>query len=313
MKNLLRRFVLSLCSIGFVSPSSYAVNSIDTISIIEKTIACDDCVDWQFVGMCFWLKCSLFSCDVEESPKIHQFLPDLVVATHTSSDSPLGDVQGLNNVNPANLTNKDETQSELETYVDFKHAEVLGNPAVLFFNALSNTDWFCASGVDVPYFPYFLSSLDNSWSDPSLENFFPQAIFGFPKIKTNLPLGYWAPVYPRCGWGVHPYDAINGAVAAHRAAAITTSNLAPHIYIQPGTNCGNRCWGPSAVTEGNTNNHKFQMIFPKTANSGMAMGGSAAWANGKNVDGDEGYAWSLWRPYTCCKKKGQVFLFSIDW
>lgn len=314
MNRFIRVLAISFSLSLTLSPASHAVDSIDGVSIVEKTIACDECVDWQFVGMCFWLKCSFFSCDVEESPKIHQFVPDLVVATHTSSDSPLGDVRNINNVRPANLTNKDEKQSELETYVDFKHAEVLGNPTILIFNALaSSTDWFCASGVDIPYFPYFLSGIDDSWSDPGLENFFPQAILGFPKIKTNLPLGYWAPVYPRCGWGNHPYDAINGAVAAHRAAAVTTSNFAPHIYIQPGTNCGNRCWGPSAVTEGNSSNHKFQMIFPKASTNGRAMGGSASWANGKNVDGDEGYAWSLWRPYTCCKRKGQWFLFSVDW
>jgi integrating conjugative element protein (TIGR03756 family) len=298
--------------IGFLSPPARAVDFISSVAIVEKTVGCTDCMDWKFVGMCFWLKCKLFDCDIEESPKISQFVPDLVVATHTSKDSPLGDVKSLNPVKNANLTNKLQQAEDLETNVDFKHAEVLGNPAALVFNALASSDWFCASGVKVPYFPYFLSGLDKSWRDSGVEHFFPQSILGFPKIKTNWPLGYWAPVYPRCGWGLHPYDAINGAVAAHRAAVITTSALAPHIYIQAGTDCGSRCWGPSTVTEGNIRNHKFQMLFPKTANRGMVMGGDASWANGKNVDGEEGYAWTLWRPYTCCKRKGS-FLFSVDW
>ncbi|EPJ5295846.1 TraU family protein, partial [Pseudomonas aeruginosa] len=28
------------------------------------------------------------------------------------------------------------------------------------------------------------------------------------------------------------------------------------------------------------------------------------------VDGD--YAWALWRPYSCCQRKGQIFLGSTD-
>ena len=25
------------------------------------------------------------------------------------------------------------------------------------------------------------------------------------------------------------------------------------------------------------------------------------------------YVWTLWRPYQCCRRRGQVFLYSIDW
>lgn len=301
--------------VSLISLRSLAVDSINGFEIAETTIACEDCVDWKVVGACFWLKCTLFSCKVKESPKIHQYNPDLLVATHTSPHSPIHDLENINPVESANLTNRDERSNpnDLETYVDFKHAEVLGNPAVLFFQALASTDWFCAPGVDIPYFPYYLSGVDKPWRNPDIENLFPQSWLGLPKISTNLPLGYWASVYPRCGWGTHPYDAINAAVAAHRAAAITTSQLAPHVYIRPNTNCGNRCWGPATVTQGNRKNHQFQMLFPKKSTSGMVMGGSARWANGKNAKLDEGYVWSLWRPYKCCKKKGQFFLFSIDW
>jgi len=27
---------------------------------------------------------------------------------------------------------------------------------------------------------------------------------------------------------------------------------------------------------------------------------------------DGGYAWALWRPYSCCERKGQIFLGSVD-
>ncbi|MGC5254463.1 TIGR03756 family integrating conjugative element protein, partial [Escherichia coli] len=27
---------------------------------------------------------------------------------------------------------------------------------------------------------------------------------------------------------------------------------------------------------------------------------------------DGGYAWALWRPYSCCQRQGEVFLGSVD-
>ena len=28
---------------------------------------------------------------------------------------------------------------------------------------------------------------------------------------------------------------------------------------------------------------------------------------------DGAYVWALWRPYSCCKKQGQLFLGSTEW
>ena len=36
------------------------------------------------------------------------------------------------------------------------------------------------------------------------------------------------------------------------------------------------------------------------------------WGGGQ-VDPEGDYVWNLWRPYKCCQRRGQVFLFSIDW
>lgn len=305
---------LLLCVVSaLVSSGAYALDKIEALEIVETTTACgDNCIEWQLKGLCFWLKCSWFDCNIEESPKVRHYIPDLLVSTYTT-DSPIDDVDVLNaNTHIANLVQAERGHSELETYIDYKHAEVVGNPAVVGFNTLADSsDFFCWSVVKVPYFPYFLSGNDPFWSSPSLEHFYPQAILGLPKIKTNIPLGYWAPVYPRCGWGAHPYDAINAAVAAHRAASIVTGSLSAHIYISPGSNCGKKCWPPQPVVENNLSNHKFQMVFPIAADSGMVMGGSATWANGKNKNLNEQYAWTLWRPYTCCHKKG-AFITSID-
>jgi len=31
------------------------------------------------------------------------------------------------------------------------------------------------------------------------------------------------------------------------------------------------------------------------------------------VDKGGDYVWNLWRPYKCCQRRGQFFLFDIDW
>lgn len=313
-----RQLMLSCCvALTSATPAVADIDTINTMDIMNITASCDGCADWQFIGMCFWLRCSGFSCSVRESPKISQYNPDLLVATY-STQSPLDVVRGVNPIEDATISMDEKTDEStssplIETYLDFKHAEIFVNPSVVPINIIADsTDWFCKSGVEIPYFPHFLSAIDPMWNEPQVENFFPQAIMGLPKFRSRIPLGYWAPVYPRCGWGSHPVDAINGFVAAHRAADITTSRGAPHVYLPPGTNCGNRCWRPGPIREGRLSTHKFQMLHPVGSTSGRLVGGGTSWANGKNRRGDEAYAWTLWRPYKCCRRKGS-FLFSIDW
>ncbi len=36
------------------------------------------------------------------------------------------------------------------------------------------------------------------------------------------------------------------------------------------------------------------------------------WGGGR-VDAAGDYVWNLWRPYQCCRRRGQVFLKSSDW
>lgn len=310
-KNKVASFMLVLCA--SMSSASFGVDTIGAADIISNTANCgNDCVEWKLKGVCFWLKCVWFKCKVKESAKVSHYIPDFVVSAYTT-DSPLKDINGINSNTPnANLTQSLSDERQYDGPLDFKHAEVVGHPMVVVFNALAdNNDYFCHSVVKVPYFPYFLSGIDNYWRSPNLEHFYPQAITGYPKIKTDWPLGYWAQIYPLCGWGSHPYDAINAAVAAHRAGVIVTGT-ALHLHIPPSTDCDTKCWPPGEIKEGKLSTHKFQMIFPVAADTGMVMGGSAAWANGKNKHLYEGYAWSLWRPYTCCHKKGQVFITSID-
>jgi integrating conjugative element protein (TIGR03756 family) len=303
-----------LCWVLCPFSSRAEVSTITTTEVITNTLDCvGDCLEWTPVGICFWLECHLFDCEVNESLKVRHYIPDFLVTAYTTNHSPVDVLEGVNTGATANLTQTHSDGRQYDGPLDFKNAEVVGNPTVVLFNELADSNgYFCHSVVKIPYFPYFLSGVDPFWNAPKLEHFYPQALLGYPKIKTDWLLGYWAQIFPLCGWGSHPFDAINAAVAAHRAGVIVTGNNL-HVFLPPGSNCGKKCWPPKEIKEHALSTHKFQMVFPVKTDKGTVMGGSAAWANGKNKALDEGYAWALWRPYTCCKKEGQVFLFSIDW
>ncbi|MDT1877990.1 TIGR03756 family integrating conjugative element protein, partial [Acinetobacter baumannii] len=62
------------------------------------------------------------------------------------------------------------------------------------------------------------------------------------------------------------------------------------------------------VTENTgTRNHKWQRLAPKVSMSCAAFPDRAF-----SYAEDGNYAWALWQPFACCKKRGQTFLFSTD-
>ncbi len=323
IKQLCCYFLLLLSSSVTMAGDIFAdgKRTITGAEIAEAGFGCIDCIDWKVVGVCFWLKCKLFSCSIEESIKYGHFIPDLVVSSYSGPDGPWTETAELNNAPNAGMTMPSaKGDNGKETYLNFKNVDIVVNPGIIGWNAIGDTDYFCNSQSTIPVFPHFVSGYDPNWNDPGLERLYPQSIFGYPQIKAKrvggLSLGifnpYWAPVYPRCGWGIHPLDPINGAVAAFRASHILTNSTSLHVRVPISGDCGNRCWEPGPVKENDASENKFQMVFPVVEDSGKAIGGDTSWANGKAII-EQGYIWNLWRRYKCCDKKGQFFLFSVDW
>ncbi len=299
-----------LAVLGGVSAVSRA--GISSWDIALKSLSCTDCMHWKLIGECNWVKCGFLECHPEVSPMVGHYIPDLAIASY-SGKMPIDDLSsfGIGDDNPATMSQQNRPG---DTQVDYKHVRIFGNPAVATYAALGQVGLMCQSTVKVPWLLYFDSAADPLWYSPlSIEGLFPQALIGYPYIKAQLPLAKWANVYPRCGWGTHPYDAINAAVAAHRAAEIVTRTGQFHLYVPPSSDCGNRCWAPPEVEAGNTDTHKFQMLYPVEDHSGYAFGGSATWADGRNVDSKEGYVFALWRPYKCCRKAGDFYIGRFQW
>ena len=78
-----------------------------------------------------------------------------------------------------------------------------------------------------------------------------------------------------------------------------------------------RVWPPGPLVEGHARTGTWQMLAPRAESSCAVFGtndlfSAAGWGGGR-VDPGGDYAWTLWRPYQCCQREGQVFITDINW
>lgn len=95
---------------------------------------------------------------------------------------------------------------------------------------------------------------------------------------------------------------------AQRAGDVVTRPGQVHVYLPmlalpyPGY------WPAGPLREGDASTGKWQELTP-VLNPTCATFPTI----GPNIDAqDGGYAWALWRPYSCCQRRGQTFLGSTD-
>ena len=136
----------------------------------------------------------------------------------------------------------------------------------------------------------------------------------------DWPLNTWGSVYPRSGWLLQSDEPKAAAVAAQRVGDIVTRGAEPHVYREVASggvfeSSNKLVWRPQALEERNDKTGDWQMLSPVMdtncetfgANDTASVGG---WSGGK-LAADGNYAWTLWRPYSCCEVKG-VFLGYVD-
>ncbi|MDG2961697.1 TIGR03756 family integrating conjugative element protein [Exercitatus varius] len=287
-----------------------AASSINTASIMASS-ASPQCLDYRVVGTCFWLFCTYWGCKVRTSVKVRHFIPELVVSAYNH--------EGQNPWTEMNLVSRGvgagEHQSPERQYtqLNFKNADAIGHPQGAISQLLNGTGYYCKSQT-TPFVPYFLSSLDYfAWRQGLPEMFYPEAFtFGLREVKGNGDV--WGNIYPRAGALTQVHDYKAAAVIAQRVADIVSRTGQMHIYQSVAKTGGQGNWYPKPVKEGNVNNHKWQMLSPKTENSCTIFpNGGATDTYSSQLSEQGNYAWALWRPYSCCKRRGQTFLYSIDW
>lgn len=307
-KQLLQK-MLACCAAASMSVSSLAL---DTATIVSSTLS-PDCIDYKVTGICYWLFCTPWGCKVRTSIKIRHYIPDAVVSSYSNTgENPWREVALMSTPMLGADAGGDgiTSQANENDLARFKNVDVIGHPGIEVFNQfLSGFDYSC-EGAGTAFIPYFLSTLDTiGWRYNIPETVYPESLLpGMRDIGSMLSGNQWGSVYPRGGFMHQADDHKAGAVTAQRAGDIVTRKAQPHVYMPLLADSQTGYWPAGELKETDPSTGKWQELTPKLSQS------CAVFPNNETDQEDQqgAYAWALWRPYSCCERKGQVFLGSID-
>ncbi len=269
------------------------------------------CLEYRIVGICYWLLCTPFGCTVKTSPKVRHFNPELVVSSYAQTganpwqamaalSTPIPGSEGGGNL----LTSAQQRDSQTR----FKNVDAIGHPGGLALSAVAQRLGYACPNGATALLPYYLSTLDPlGWRHAVPEAVYPQALLPGMREIGNQALGeMWGSVYPRHGFLVQLDDFKAAAVIAQRASDFITRPGQPHVYLPLLPLPYDGYWPPLQVMENDMTNHRWQLLYPQLQTT-------CAVFPSPTVESEDGaYAWALWRPYRCCQRMGQTFLFSID-
>lgn len=284
--------------------------ALDTGSITSSVLS-PNCLAYRVVGICFWLLCTPFGCTVKTSTKVRHFIPELVVSSYATTgnnpwtematlSSPISGAEGGGNLITPN--------THRNNLARFKNIDGIGHPGGWIATQLaSQSGYACVSGATA-FMPYYLSALDSlAWRHGIPESLYPESLMpGIREIGRQASEDMWGNVYPRQGFLVQPDDFKAAAVMAQRAGDVITRNWQPHVYLPLTPAKRDGYWPPGPIIENDASTHKWQLLYPQVQPTCTIFPSDPVQSS------DGGYAWSLWRPYSCCKREGQTFLFSID-
>ena len=138
---------------------------------------------------------------------------------------------------------------------------------------------------------------------------YPESLIpGMREIGARTSANLWGNVYPRGGVLHQTDDHISGAVVAQRAGDVVTRRQQIHVYQPLLANARDGYWPAGALMETDASTGKWQELTPTLSNSCVVFPHSRTRVQAQQGD----YAWALWRPYSCCRRRGQVFLGSVD-
>lgn len=323
LKTLVLSSLVSLSVVGSVTDSHAAGSQTSVLEAANQAFNFS-CIDYQAAGICLWLRCTLWSCNVESSIKVRHYIPDLVVQVYSDgSKMPLSDVDsffpeakfdiGGETINTrsggSNVTiTVEHARSTLKT----RAADAFGNPlSTAFKDAFSGLGYVCAGSVSMPYQPYFLSSLDHlAWRSSIPEMAYPRSLNLFDNMSVGSDT--WGNLYPRNGYIQQPDEYKASAVIAQRVGDIVTRSRQPHVYQELSASAKQGYWPPGALVDGDVNTGKWQMLLPDNQNACKIFPSETSISDSEYSEYGS-YVWNLWRPYSCCERKGQFFLTDIDW
>ena len=268
-----------------------------------------DCLDHRVVGGCVWLHCGIDGCDTRTSLKVRHYVPDAVVTAYPARGlGPWTEMRGLDGTADGGTYAKG-TAGRASTGLRFKLAQAVGSPGIAWIEGLNLGTTVCEPAA-TPLLPYYTSGLDPMWRSPALQ--VPMTLrHALRAVREPGALGsLWGALYPRTGFVQQVHDYKAAAVAAQRVADIVTRRNQPHVYRPLLGDSGGGQWPPGAVVEGEAGTHKWQLLAPSVGACSVFAASASVPVGiidplGPNVSASGAYAWNLWRPYRCCRRRGQ--------
>ncbi len=321
-----------------VPPGSLAATVTTPVIVAQTTAATLTCMQWMPVGLCFWLRCSLSGCSVRTSLKVGHYNPDLVVSVYNElGANPWAEIRAsLGLAQRAAATgllgallpfpvdsagNRTEGAADRRDHKNllFRETDAIGHPLSTLSDVVAGAALFCESQA-TSFVPYCQSGLDAlAWRQEFPEIFYPASLIPGLREVGTWPLNTWGNVHPRTGWTIQSEEPKAAAVNAQRAGDIVTRVGQPHVYL-PLIDSGSgaqRVWPAGPLVENDRRTGLWQMLAPEPEASCDVFGindlaDATGWGGGR-VDPEGDYVWNLWRPYQCCNRRGQAFLFDINW
>ena len=289
--------------------SSYAIN---TGTIVASTLS-PDCLEYRVVGICYWLYCTWTGCTVRTSVKVRHYVPDAVVSSYSNTgENPWTEVRFMSPPNPTAEDGGDGTTNHdnENNLAKFKNADVIGHPGGQVFSQFASASGYACQGAGTAFMPYLLSTLDTlAWRYNVPEMVYPESLIpGRREGGTRTGLNLWGNVYPRGGFLHQTDDYKSGAVVAQRAGDIVTRRGQIHVYQSLLAEARDGYWPAGELMESDASTGKWQELTPTLSNSCAVFPHTNTRVQAQQGD----YAWALWRPYSCCERRGQVFLGSTD-
>ncbi|MDN3525301.1 TIGR03756 family integrating conjugative element protein [Halomonas sabkhae] len=323
-------------SVSGVANQPVQAAEISTPEIAESALS-SSCLDYRVIGICVWITCTAVGCYTETSIKVTHYVPELVVSAYQEvGKNPWRGARGivstaseLDLVSDAigSATNSlfegvsgevaddvprgggtsTERHSNNHQTVRFKNADAVGHPALAAFDNLRG--FMCRSGA-TPLVPYYVSEADSTaWRANIPEMSYPQALV--PGVRELGQAGdVWGNVFPRSGFVTQTNDYKAGALAAQRVADFVTKPGQPHVYLPMRPPRGAGYWPPKPIREGEASTHRWQPLAPQREDSCAVWpdrGPMATYRDRRDGSGD--YVWALWRPITCCERRGARLLY----
>lgn len=307
-----RSKIFRLIAIPLAVGIPLSAHALNTATITTSSLS-PDCIAYRVVGICYWLFCTKFGCSVKTSSKVHHYVPDAVVSSYsTTGENPWTEVRAMSSANASAQGGGDGSAgiSHENDLAKFKNADVIGHPGGATFSQFAGQSGYSCPGAGQMMMPYFLSTLDSvAWRYNIPELVFPESVTpGMREIGSRAAGNLWGAVYPRGGFLHGVDDHKSAAVVAQRAGDIVTRQGQAHVYQPLLGSKRDGYWPAGPLKESDASTGKWQELMPSQSPTCVVFPNNAVHVQSSRGD----YAWALWRPYSCCERKGQIFLGSTD-